>query len=107
MDPVNPQFDDNEAMKEYDAQADADKVRYMLDQYRAGGLAVVGAQDTLEALSMGMVEELIVTARQQHIEGDKDDVAILSTEVCGYEATLVGLHGSLTADEMEIPILVS
>jgi peptide subunit release factor 1 (eRF1) len=67
-----------EAMKEYDAQADADKVRYMLDQYRAGGLAVVGSQDTLEALSMGMVEELIVTARQQHIEGDKEDVAILS-----------------------------
>jgi peptide subunit release factor 1 (eRF1) len=66
------------AMKEYDAQADADKVRYMLDQYRAGGLAVVGSQDTLEALSMGMVEELIVTARQQDIEGDKEDVAILS-----------------------------
>ncbi|CAB4771039.1 unannotated protein [freshwater metagenome] len=35
-----------------------------------------------------------------------DDVAILSTEQWGYEATLVGLHGSLTPDEMLIPVLV-
>jgi hypothetical protein len=35
-----------------------------------------------------------------------DDVAILSTEAWGYEATLVGLHGSLTPDEMLIPVLV-
>jgi hypothetical protein len=35
-----------------------------------------------------------------------DDVAILSTEEWGYEATLVGLHGSLTPDEMLIPVLI-
>lgn len=34
------------------------------------------------------------------------DHAILSTEAWGYEATLVGLHGSLTPDEMLIPVLV-
>lgn len=66
------------ALKEYDAQTDADKVEQMFNQYRAGGLAVVGSQDTLEALSMGMVEELIITARLQNVEGDKEDVAILS-----------------------------
>ena len=34
------------------------------------------------------------------------DTAILSTADFPYEATLVGLHGSLTPDEMLIPIVV-
>jgi peptide chain release factor subunit 1 len=67
-----------ETLKQYDAETDAEKVEQMLNAYRAGGLAVVGSQDTLEALSMGMVEELIIAARLQHVEGDKVDVAILS-----------------------------
>ena len=37
----------------------------------------------------------------------RDDVAILSTTDFPYEATLIGLHGSLTPDEMLIPLLVS
>jgi peptide subunit release factor 1 (eRF1) len=67
-----------EAMQQYDAGTDAEKVEQMLNAYRAGGLAVVGSQDTLEALSMGMVEELIIAARLQHVEGDREDVAILA-----------------------------
>ncbi|MFW6774711.1 alkaline phosphatase family protein [Nocardioides sp. CPCC 205120] len=35
------------------------------------------------------------------------DTAIVSTRRFGYEAELVGLHGSLTADEMLIPVLVA
>ena len=35
------------------------------------------------------------------------DTAIMSTTDFPYEATLVGLHGSLTPDEMLIPLLVS
>ena len=34
------------------------------------------------------------------------DHAIFSTDDFAYETTLVGLHGSLTPDEMLIPILV-
>src|SRR3712207_2751189 len=60
-----------ETMREHDAQTDAEKVQRLFDEYRAGGLAVVGSQDTLEALSMGQVEELIITARQQNIEDRK------------------------------------
>ena len=37
----------------------------------------------------------------------RGDAAILSTADFPYEATLVGLHGSLTPDEMLIPFLVS
>lgn len=36
----------------------------------------------------------------------RDDHAIFSSVDFGYETTLVGLHGSLTAEEMLIPILV-
>jgi hypothetical protein len=37
----------------------------------------------------------------------RDDAAVVSTADFGYEATLVGLHGSLTPAEMLIPMLVS
>jgi predicted AlkP superfamily pyrophosphatase or phosphodiesterase len=36
----------------------------------------------------------------------RDDVAVMSTTDFPYENMLIGLHGSLTAVEMEIPILV-
>ena len=67
-----------EAMREHDAQTDAEKVEQLLNDYRAGGLAVVGSTDTLEALAMGQVEELVISAQQQKVEGDREDVAILS-----------------------------
>ncbi len=35
-----------------------------------------------------------------------DDTAVLSSSAFPYEATLVGLHGSLTPDEMLIPVLL-
>lgn len=67
-----------EALREHDAESDAERVERLFDDYRAGGLAVVGSTDTLEALAMGQVEELVITAQQQHVEGDREDVAILS-----------------------------
>src|SRR5918993_3487720 len=89
-----------EAMREHDAETDAEKVEQLLDAYRAGGLAVVGSQDTLEALSMGQVEELIITARQQHIEGDREDVAILSdSEVV--EPVVAGVDGAVANIEAD------
>jgi peptide chain release factor subunit 1 len=86
-----------EAMREYDAQTDAEKVARLLDEYRGNGLAVVGSTDTLEALAMGQVEELVIAARQQHIEGDREDVAILSdAEVV--EPVVVGEDGGTVAN---------
>jgi peptide subunit release factor 1 (eRF1) len=83
-----------EALREHDSQTDAEKVSQLFDAYRAGGLAVVGSTDTLEALAMGQVEELIITARQQHVEGDREDVAILSdAEVA--EPVVAGQDGAV------------
>jgi peptide chain release factor subunit 1 len=93
-----------EAMRIHDAQTDVEKVDRLLNEYRAGGLAVVGSQDTLEALSMGQVEELIITARQQHVEGDKDDVAILSdNEVV--EPVVAGADGAVASLEPDSVIV--
>ena len=93
-----------EAMRRYDAKTDAEKVERLLDEYRAGGLAVVGSRDTLEALAMGQVEELIIAARQQDIEGDREDVAILSdTEVT--EPFVAGHDGAVAAIEPDSVVI--
>ena len=36
----------------------------------------------------------------------RDDLALFSSKDFAYEMSLIGLHGSLTSDEMLIPILV-
>lgn len=51
-----------EALRDKDAATDAEQVERLLGAYRAGGLGVVGPDDTLTALSMGQVEELLITA---------------------------------------------
>jgi peptide subunit release factor 1 (eRF1) len=85
---------------------DFEKVQRLFDAYRSGGLAVVGSQDTLEALSMGQVEELLITASQQHVEGDRDDVAILSTsEVEVPEPVVAGQDGAVAAIEPDAVIV--
>jgi hypothetical protein len=45
------------------------------------------------------IGDVVVACRADH--------AIVSTADFAYEATLVGLHGSLTPEEMLIPLLVS
>jgi peptide chain release factor subunit 1 len=52
-----------DALRAKDAETDQEQVEAMLGAWRAGGLAVVGPEDTLEALQMGQVEELIIAAR--------------------------------------------
>jgi peptide chain release factor subunit 1 len=51
-----------EILRERDADTDAAHVQRMLDAWNANGLAVVGPEDTLQALQMGQVEELLITA---------------------------------------------
>lgn len=93
-----------EAMREHDVQTDAEKVGRLLDEYRAGGLAVVGSTDTLEALAMGQVEELIIAARQQHVEGDREDVAILSDNEVA-EPVVAGQDGAVANIEADSVIV--
>lgn len=52
----------NAAMSRLNARTDKDKVDAAIGGYRAGGLGVVGPEDTLEALVRGQVDELLLTA---------------------------------------------
>lgn len=51
-----------DALRDKDAESDAEQVETMLGAWRAGGLAVAGPEATLEALAMGQIEELLITA---------------------------------------------
>jgi peptide chain release factor subunit 1 len=51
-----------DALRVSEAQTDQEQVDAMIDAWRGSGLAVVGPEDTLEALQMGQVEELLIAA---------------------------------------------
>jgi peptide subunit release factor 1 (eRF1) len=51
-----------EALRGKDTETDAQRVDELVGGWRAGGLAVVGPEDTMNALVMGQVEELLITA---------------------------------------------
>ncbi len=51
-----------ETLRGRDAITDAEHVERMLDGWRGNGLGVAGPDATLEALEMGQVEELLITA---------------------------------------------
>lgn len=51
-----------EALRAEDARTDQEHVEAMLGAWRAGGLAVAGPEDTLAALQIGQVEELLIAA---------------------------------------------
>ena len=71
-----------ERMREEDAKTDAEKVARLLREYRARGLAVVGPDETLEALANGQVDELVVSASLEETHGEELPVdAVLAPEI--------------------------
>ena len=54
----------------------------------------------------GAVEPLVMPRLGDVVVACRGDHAVISTVDFSYESTLIGLHGSLTADEMLIPLLV-
>lgn len=51
-----------EALREKDAETDAEKVQELLGAWRSNGLGVAGPEATMSALQLGQVDELIITA---------------------------------------------
>jgi peptide chain release factor subunit 1 len=72
-----------EALREHDAATDADEVRRLLDQYRAGQLAVVGAEDTIAALEAGQVDVLLLSASSGAEAGAGADAEGSAVETAG------------------------
>ena len=56
-----------EAMDKINAKTDREKADAAIGAYRAGGLGVVGPEDTLVALIKGQVDELLITADMQRM----------------------------------------
>jgi peptide subunit release factor 1 (eRF1) len=67
---------------EQEARTAAEKVDRLMQQYRARGLAVVGLQETLEALVNGQVDELLVSGALEDSHPLPEEVrAILAPEL--------------------------
>jgi len=60
-----------EALRGHDAETDTERVMALLGAWRANGLGVVGTEATLQALEMGQVEELLITATPALVERAK------------------------------------
>ena len=87
--------------------------RGAVDDLAATWRAVLGDRATVltrdEAIGRGWfgpVSPAVLPRLGDVVVASHDDFAIISTATFPYEATLVGLHGSLTPDEMLIPLLV-
>ncbi len=50
------------ALRDKDAETDAETVEQLMDAWQSGGLGVAGPEATLSAFQLGQVEELIITA---------------------------------------------
>ena len=61
-----------EALSDYNLHTDAEKVRRLLDEYRAAGLAVVAVTDTMKALEQGQVDELLISASPGEVRLEED-----------------------------------
>jgi peptide chain release factor subunit 1 len=68
-----------EALRRSDEASDDTVVRQLIDDYRAGGLAVVGVQPVLEAFERGQVDTLIISATPTQLTGGEDTANRLVT----------------------------
>jgi len=80
------------ALREKDAQTDSERVEALLDAYRAGGLACVRVGNVRKAFELGQVDELLIAAAPNVIDGPDgtaDDLvaqaARTSAKVCVIE----------------------
>jgi peptide subunit release factor 1 (eRF1) len=69
-------------LQEQEARTAAEKVDRLMCQYRGRGLAVVGLEETLEALANGQVEELLISGALEDSHPQPEEVqAILAPEI--------------------------
>jgi peptide subunit release factor 1 (eRF1) len=57
-----------DALRDKDAETDAERVAELIDAWQGGGLGVVGPEATLDALQLGQVDELVIVGRPQELK---------------------------------------
>ncbi|HMJ07874.1 MAG TPA: Vms1/Ankzf1 family peptidyl-tRNA hydrolase [Pyrinomonadaceae bacterium] len=95
-----------ESLRDNNIQTDAEKVRDLLDKYREGGLAVVGLRDTLDALTNGQVDELILTASLKEISVDQKTLSRIPS-ISAPPNTLAGSLGEPRSTAAAADMLVA
>jgi peptide chain release factor subunit 1 len=90
------------AYRKHDAVSDMEKVQQLLDEYRAGGLGVVGVPETLAALNNGQVEELLISATVGNISFEEAEVEKVMSAYAASDGTgkAVVLEPRTVADEL-------
>jgi len=90
-----------EAVRAHDARRDAEKVEKLLDRRLGAGFAVTGARNTLIALTLGQVDEMLLSASERDVRDDligKD--AELVPEIPGSMAGNSEARSAAIADEL-------
>jgi peptide chain release factor subunit 1 len=88
------------AFQRHDSLTDMEKVERLLNEYRADDLGVAGVPDTLAALSNGQVEEILIAAKPESIQYDKEEVEKVLTLYRGEEPLPDELDQRSVADEL-------
>ena len=88
------------AFRRHDSLTDMEKVDRLLNEYRADDLGVAGVPDTLAALSNGQVEEMLIAAKPDSIQYDKEEVEKVLTLYRGEEPLPDELDQRSVADEL-------
>lgn len=71
------------AMKRVREQSEREKVEAAIGSYRAGGLGVVGPEDTLDALIKGQVDELLIDSTVRELQGVAEGSAVQAAAAIG------------------------
>jgi peptide subunit release factor 1 (eRF1) len=88
------------ALREKDAETDAEKVQELMDAWQSGGLGVAGPEATLSAFQLGQVDELIVTASPELLK----NVQKLPDDAAPGEVTADTSAPQGTADEKRLKL---
>jgi peptide subunit release factor 1 (eRF1) len=64
-----------QALRANDAKTDIERVERLMDEYRSGGLAVIGVHDTLVALSAWQVDELYLSSQLEDVHAGVEKIA--------------------------------
>lgn len=90
-----------DALREHDAHIDAERVQRLMDAYREGRRAVIGAHDTLAALNNGQVEEVIISGSLEELHDAAEEVGTpLAPDAPEREGDRSGTRMVMVADQL-------
>jgi peptide subunit release factor 1 (eRF1) len=89
-----------ELLRSHDERTDAESVDALLGEFRAGGLATVGALATHAALTAGQVHELVVSAEPGSLRPLEEGEALEAATDPGTPPSALQLEGEALAEEL-------